>query len=170
MDAEEQLKEQQKHQFHQSNLRNEADKGESVAVLRALSEIDDLPIDPETDPIMGQLASTLTSTANLSAEQVRSNEWVREYLMVLYLCRYPREEGLHGHRRGWVHGDREEAVDPIDAKTRMTVETFVTSTKLALSRSEQFKAVEESTRSVSESVVHDDGSDSSGGILGRLRS
>jgi hypothetical protein len=169
MNPEQQLKEQQRHQHHQANLRENADKDESVAVLRALSEIDDLPIDPQSDPIMGQLASTLTSTANLTAEEVRSNEWMREYILVLYLCKYPREEGLHGHRRGWAYGDSDQANEPIDAKTRMTVETFVTSTKLALSRSEEFKAVEESTRSVSESVVHDDNG-SSGGILGKLSS
>jgi len=53
----------------------------------------------------------------------------------------------------------------------MMLEAFVSNSKLALSRSEDFKAVEEATRNVSESVVRDgSGNESSGGILGKLRS
>lgn len=163
-------KRQRRHQLHQGNLQGEDSGGEAAEVLRYLSEIDDLPIDHD-DPVMGQLVSKLTSTANLTADQVRSNEWVREYLLLLYLARYPREEGVHGGWRAWSHDNTDANISPMSPAKRMEVETFVTTSKLALTRSEDFKAVEESTRNVSESVVHDDETESSGGgLLGRLKS
>lgn len=174
---EEKVKEQEERQYkrrlHTGNLQQspEVDRdGNAAEILRILSEIEDLPVDPTNDPIMGQLVSRLTSTANLSSEQVESNEWVREYIMLLYLCGKPRKSGMHGAWRGWAHGDVSEAHEPLGPNERMMLESFVTSSKLALTRSEDFKAVEESTRTISESVVHDDSKEGSGGgILGRFR-
>lgn len=167
----EEYEKQRRHAYHQNALAQQDEGGEAAEILRTLSEIDDLPIDPQDDPVMGQLVSKLTSTANLSPEEVRSNQWVREYLLVLYLCQYPTDEGLSGSWRGWAHGDRDAARDALDPEKRMMLEAFVTNSKLALSRSENFKAVEESTRNVSESVVKDgSGGNGSGGILGRLKS
>jgi hypothetical protein len=142
---------------------------EAAAILTALSEIDDLPIQPEDDPVMGQLVSKLTSTANLSADEVRSNEWVREYILILYLCQFPTKDGCHGSWRGWAHGDADAAKAPMDPSTRMELETLVTTSKLALSRSEDAKVIEEGTRDVKETHVND-GSDGAGGggILGKI--
>lgn len=174
---EEKVKEQEDRQYrrrlHQGNLQQptEMDDGSNAAeILRMLSDIDDLPIDATEDPIMGQLVSKLTSTANLTSAQVESNEWVREYIMLLYLCKHPRKQGLHGSWRGWAHGDRDEAIKPLGPSKRMEIETFVSTSKLGLTRSEDFKAVEESTRTISESVVHDDSKDNQGGLIGRWRS
>ncbi len=162
---------QRRHQYHQSALASQDEGGEAAEILHTLSNIDDLPIEPKEDPVMGQLVSKLTSTANLSKEEVRSNKWVREYLLVLYLCQFPTDEGMSDSWRGWSHGDRDAAREALDPEKRMMLEAFVTNSKLALSRSEDFKAVEESTRNVSESVVRDGSSnDGSGGILGKLRS
>lgn len=170
---EEQEKER-KHRIHNSNLSaptQDQHGGSTAEILRILSEIDDLPIQPQEDAVMGQLVSKLTSTANLTAEQVKSNEWVREYILVLYLCKHPSKDGLHGPWRAWAHDDVNEFRDPLSAEKRMELETFVTSSKLGLTRSEDFRAVEESTRNVQESYVHDDSDDSGrGGLLGRWRS
>lgn len=157
-------------QFHSGNLQGSQQRqGEAAQVLSALSEIDDLPMDPQDDPVMGQLVSKLTSTANLSEEQVRSNEWIREYILILYLCQFPTEDGCHSEWRGWAHGDESEERDPLDPKQRAMLETLVSTSKLALSRSEDAKVIEEGTRNVSESVLTEDGNDSGGGgILGRI--
>jgi len=67
---------QRRHAYHQSALTQQDEGGEAAEILHTLSNIDDLPIDPKDDPVMGQLVSKLTSTANLSKEDVRSNKWV----------------------------------------------------------------------------------------------
>lgn len=164
---------QYRRRLHTDNLQQttQPDQGSDTAeILRLLSDIDDLPVDPTEDPVMGQLVSKLTSTSNLSTEQVESNEWVREYILLLYLCKRPRPDGLHGSWRGWAHGDQDEDVGPLGPSERMQTETFVSMTKLGLTRSEDFKAVEESTRTINESVVHDDSKQNSGGLMGRFRS
>lgn len=167
--AEEEYEKQRRHAYHQSGLSQQPDKAETVEILRTLSEVEDLPINPESDPVMGQLVSKLSSTANLTPEQVRSNEWIREYLLVLYLCQFPTEKGMTGSWRGWAHGSAKAERDPLDPQKRMMLEAFVSTSKLALSRSEDFKAVEEATRHVSESVVHDGAEKSKGGLIGRLK-
>lgn len=162
---------QRRQQYHQGNLQQAGAEqpGEAAEILSALSHVEDLPIDPQNDSVMGQLVSRLTSTANLSAEQVRSNEWVREYLMVLYLCRFPREDGLHDTWRGIAHGDVDEERDPLDPQKRLEIEAFVSMSKLALSRSEDFTAPREAVRNVNESIVNEEGGNSDGdGLLGRI--
>lgn len=164
--------EEYERRLHAQNLTappKEQRQNTTAEILRYLSEIDDLPIGTD-DPIMGQLVSKLTSTANLSAEQVRSNEWVREYLLILYLCKHPTKEGMHGSDRAWAHDDVDAFRDPLDAEDRMAIESFVTSSKLALTRSEDMEVVKESTRTVNESIVNNDGRNDSGsgGLLGRL--
>jgi len=170
---EEQYQKQRRHEYHSNNLAQPGEaRSDGAEVLRALSEVDDLPINPESDEVLGQLVSRLASTANLSAEEVRSNEWVREYILVLYLCKFPDQEGMHGSWRGWAHGDADQAREPLDPEKRMMIESYVSNSKLALSRSEDAKVIEESVRDVSESIVNDgeDGKSSGGGLLSRLRS
>lgn len=169
-EAQEQYDKQRRHNYHNSNLQGQQEQqGETAEILRALSEIDDLPIQPQDDPVMGQLVSKLTSTANLSEEEVRSNEWVREYILILYLCKFPDHEGMHSSWRGWAHGDADAARDPLDPEKRMELETLVSTSKLALSRSEGFTGPKEAVRNVSESIVNEETPEgSSGGILGRV--
>lgn len=170
--ADDEWREQQRSdQYHSMNLQGKGkSQQEAAQVLSALSEIDDLPIQPQDDPVMGQLISKLTSTANLTEEEVRSNEWVREYILILYLCQYPTEDGMHGSWRGYAHGDSSKEREPLDPKKRLEIEALVTTSKLALSRSEGAKVIEEGARDVRESVTTETDSDSSsGGILGRLR-
>jgi hypothetical protein len=164
------MKEQQRQAYHQGNLQGQGQQpGEAAQILHTLSEVDDLPLNAEDDPVMGQLISKLTSTANLSEEQVRSNEWVREYILILYLCKFPSPDGMHSSWRGWAHATEEEAREPLQPERRSTYETLVTTSKLALSRSEGAKVIEEGTRDVSESIVNDpEGGSSGGGIMGKL--
>lgn len=157
----------------QNNLQSAArtqDDGDAAEILRILSEIDDLPINAEEDEVLGQLVSRLSSTANLTPEQVTSNEWVAEYIMVLYLCKYPKPDGLHGAWRGVAHSDPAKALAPMDPDRRMMIESFVSQSKLALTRSEEAKVIEESSRTINESVVNDDSKKGkSGGIWGRIK-
>jgi hypothetical protein len=163
---------QRRDQYHHTNLQGggRQEPAESAQILAYLSQIDDLPVDPQTDDVMGQLVSKLTSTANLTTEEVRSNEWWREIILTLWLCMSPETDGVHGAERAFVTGDETAAVAPIDAETRIQMEASVGMGKLALSRSEDFTAVTEGTRNISESIVHDEDGNSSGsgGILGRL--
>lgn len=169
----EMAEEEQKRRLHAQNLQgvpHEDREGETAEILRYLSEIDDLPIDAD-DPIMGQLASKLTSTANLSAEQVRSNEWVREYLLILYLCTKPTQEGIHGWERACTHDDLEAYREPLSPEDRAQLEAFVSMTKLGLTRSEGMAVAKEATRNVQESIVNEsDEGGSTGGIIGRIKS
>lgn len=171
-EPQEEYAKQRRHNYHTTNLAEGQETPESKAlILRELSQVDDLPINPGNDPVMGQLVSKLTSTSNLTPEEVRSNEWIREYIMVLYLCKYPRPGGLSGAWRGYAHGDRSAEREPLDPEKRTMIETFVSESKLALKRSEDAKVIEEATRSIRESVTRDesDRQESGGGILGRLR-
>jgi hypothetical protein len=57
----------------------------------------------------------------------------------------------------------------MDPKKRAMLETLVSTSKLALSRSEDAKVIEEGTRNVSESVLTEDESNNCGsGILGKI--
>jgi len=57
----------------------------------------------------------------------------------------------------------------LDPEKRLEIEAFISMSKLALSRSEGFRAVEESTRNVSESIVNEqEQGGSGGGILGKM--
>lgn len=169
--ARKQQEKAQKNRLHQQNLQaaaGEDDDSSTAEILRYLAEIDDLPIDTD-DPVMGQLVSKLSSTANLTPEQVKSNEWVREYLLILYLCKHPRPDGMHTETRAWAHDDVDAYREPLDPSDRAALESFIASSKLALTRSEDMEAVKESTRTVKESITHDESSSGgSGGILGKL--
>lgn len=168
----EHYEEERKATYHQEMLREgrtQPGAPQTTQVLKELSEIDDLPLKPEDDEVMGQLISKLTSTANLTAEEVRSNEWVREYILILYLCQFPTPDGCHGSWREWAHGDSDAGREPLDPRKRLQLETLVTTSKLALTRSEDAKVIEEGTRDVKETHVHDgEGEGGGGGIRGLL--
>jgi len=59
---------------------------------------------------------------------------------------------------------------PLDNEDTATSEAFLDNAKRALTRSEDAKVIEESTRTVNESVVRDESSEESGssGLLGRM--
>lgn len=155
---------QNKRALHQQNLSTPpSDDQEAAEVLRYLSEIDDLPIGSD-DEVMGQLVSQLVSTTNLSAEDIEAHEWIREYLLLLYLSARPRPEGVHGAWRGMVSGDPGDERAPLDPETRTQIEAFVSTSKLALYRSEEAKVIEEANRTISESVVNEGDGDDRGRI------
>lgn len=157
--------------YHSTNLSQpEEPQGNTAEILRALSEVDDLPINPQNDAVMGQLVSKLSSTANLTKEQVRSNEWWREIIYTLYLTLKPTEEGAHSSWREWMHNDANKNVKPMTTRERLEWEAFIGMSKLTVSRSEGAKVMEEAVRTVNESIVNngDGNNNSSGGILGRL--
>lgn len=170
---EEAFNQQRRDSFHQVQMGGQGERdGETAQILRYLSKIDDLPLDPTEDEVMGQLISVLTSTANLTTEEVRANEWWREIIYTLWLCQKPDEDGVHGTERAWVSDDHRNDNQPLSTEQRIKMEAMVGMSKLALTRSEDMEAVKEGTRDVKESFVHDDaskGGGSSGGLLGRLR-
>ena len=158
---------QAKQALHQQNLSAPPKEDDEAAeVLRYLAEIDDLPIGAD-DAVMGQLVSQLTSTTNLSAEDIEAHEWIREYLLLLYLSAHPRPEGVYGAWRGMVTGDPRGEREPLEPETRTQIEAFVSTSKLALYRSEDAKVLEEANRTISESVVNE-GDDDTGRIRDAL--
>jgi len=162
---------QRRDQYHQQNLTQEKRQGDVAEILHYLAELS-VPLSKD-DKVLEEVVTALTSTANLSAEQVRSNEWHQEIIGLLYLAFKPTEEGMHGGVREWAHDSTDANVTPLTRRERIQVETDLMNGKLALTRSEDFRAVEEATRNVSESIVHDEPGNNSGdssGILGRLRS
>jgi len=109
---EEWAEQQRRDQYHSGNLQGAGQQqGEAAQVLSALSDIDDLPIKPQDDPVAS------------------------------------------------------EEREPLHPKKRAMLETLVTTSKLALSRSEGAKVIEEGTRDVSESVLSEPDSNSGGGGL-----
>lgn len=161
-----------RHDFHNANINSpDEQEGQTAEILSSLSKIDDLPIKPEEDAVMGQLVSRLVSTTNLTSEQVRSNEWIREYLLILYLSKFPTKDGVHGSKRAFAHDDPDAARPALSPEKRTELEAFISTSNLALNRSEDAKVIEESVRNVNESIVNEDSDGSSGGgLLGRWRS
>ncbi|ELZ24899.1 hypothetical protein C475_11700 [Halosimplex carlsbadense 2-9-1] len=170
-EARKERKKNREYQLHGSNLGgNVGDDQNKAEILSQLSEISDLPIGEE-DPVMGQLVSQLASTANLSEEDVRSKEWVFEYLRLINEAQYPPSYGITGARRAWVYDDASQHKEALVPEDDATLESFTDNAKRALTRSEDAKVIEESTRSVSESVVRDESQDENGGssgLLGRM--
>ena len=160
---------QRRHQVHQANLNGHQDDQGAAEILRYVASLDDIPID-EDDELMRGLATKLLSTANLSAEEVKSTEWVIEYLLILYLSERPRKEGVHTEWRAWSHADQSADIEPLPPDKRRKIEQNVTLSKVALSRSKDMEALKETTRNVKESYVRneDEAKGGSGGILGRL--
>jgi hypothetical protein len=172
-DREEQMRKQQEMQLHSQMQQPGMDDDESGAgeILTKLSEDmeQDLPDELVNDPILGQQVSRVISTANLSETGIASKEWLLEISLILYLCQYPKREGLKGHRRGFAYGTTAEAKSPLSAEKKAAAESFLDTVKTAYTRSEDAMVVQESARSISESVVHNDDDNSGrGGILGRL--
>jgi len=168
-EAREHYEKQRRQAYHQGNLQDQ--EGEGIQVLKQLSQNRDLPIQPDDDEIIGQFDAEVTSEANLSTEEYESIQWEREIQVLLWLCKQPTPDGLHGAWRGWAHGDQEKEVEPLTPRERAKVESFLTSHKEILSLSKDGFAVKESARSVSESYVNEgqEGESGSGGILGMLK-
>lgn len=169
-EAKKEREKERKHRMHSQNLSGQIEDDQNKAeILSQLSEIDDLPIGSE-DPVLGQLTSAIASTTNLGEDDLRSKEWVYEYLRVVHKAPYPPSYGITGARRAFVYDDMNEYREPLDSEDAATVEAFLDNAKRALTRSEDAKVIEESTRTVNESVVKDDTQSSNGGsgILGRM--
>lgn len=147
---------------------SQAKKDHGGEILRQLSEIDDLPSFPGNT--LDQFASKVISTSNLSEEDLESDHWVRQYIKVLYLARFPERDGLKGHTRAYAFGDKTEHRKPLDESDLADIEEFVHVTGMAASRSEDMKAVEESVRTIAESYVRNEDHESSGGggLLGKI--
>lgn len=159
---------QRKHSMQQSALNAAHNDQSGAAVLRQLSEIDDLP--EFQGKTLDQFVSTIISTSNLSAEDIKSDEWVREYILLLYKSQFPPEYGLKGHARAYALDDKSEKRDPLDGPVKTQMEAFKHVSGQALTRSEDMKLTEEGMRTVAETIARDDSPDDSGGggILGKI--
>jgi len=169
-DPQEQLDRQRRQQLDNANLQRQADNGSNVRVLEQLSNLSDLPTQPQDDETVGQFASRVVSTTNLSDDEVKSYEWMKEVVVLLYLATMPEKEGVHGVWRGWCEGDMSKEVEAISPQKRAELESFIRSTNLAVKRSRDAKVIEEGSRDVRESIVDDgEGEDGgSSGILGKI--
>jgi hypothetical protein len=154
-EAKEEREKERMHRMHSQALSGTEGERNKAEILSQLSEIDDLPIGDD-DPVLGQLTSQIASTTNLSEEDVRSEEWVFEYIRLLDGARYPPSYGITADRRAWVYDNMAEYRLAQDNEDSATAEAFVDNAKRALTRSEGAKVIEESTRTVNESVVRDE--------------
>lgn len=137
-------------------------------VLRQLSEINDLPnFEGRT---LDQFVSRVVSTSNLSREDIESDEWVREYIILLYKSQFPPEDGLTGHSRAYALDDKSAKRDPLDGEQRAEIEAFKHVSGQAVTRSEDMEAAKEATRTIAESIARDESPEESGGsgLLGKI--
>jgi hypothetical protein len=152
----------------QSAMQAAQSDGSGAEVLRQLSEIDDLPTFPGAT--LDQFVSKIISTSNLSEEDIKSDEWVREYILLLYKSQFPPDYGLTGHARAYALDDSSEKRDPLDGTLNTQIEAFKHTSGLALTRSEDMEATKEATRTIAESIARDESRDDSGsgGLLGKI--
>lgn len=155
---------QRKHSMEQTALQHAAnDDKQGGEILRQLSEIDDLPeFEGRT---LNQFVSKVISTSNLSEEDLASDEWVREYVLMMYHAQFPPEYGLTGHARAYALDDKAEKRDPLDAETTVEAEMFKHTSGLALTRSEDMAATKEATRTIAETLSRDGSEEKEGGLL-----
>ena len=163
-----QHEQQRKDSMRQTALNAAQSDDKGAEVLRQLSEIDDLP--SFRGDTLDQFVSRIVSTSNLSAEDIKSDEWVREYIMLLYKSQFPPEEGLSGHARAYALDDKKEKRDPLDGEIKTEMETFKHVSGQALTRSEDMEATKEATRTIAESIARDETPDEEGssGLLGKM--
>ena len=136
-------------------------------ILDKLSEAD-LPIDEE-HPVMGQIASRVTSTTNLSEDQAEHHNWMLQYQLLLMKSAVPPKRGIHGSWRGYAHADSTEEMPAIDYEDRSELETFVDIIgPMLIQRSVGAKVMEESTRNISEQLLRKEKPEDGGGLLGAL--
>lgn len=161
-------KRQRQHARQQSALQAAQNDGSGAEVLRQLSEINDLPT--FRGKTLDQFVSRVISTSNLSEEDIMSDEWVREYLLLLYKSQFPPDYGLTGHARAYALDEKSEKREPLDPQEGTEMEAFKHVSGLALSRSEDMTATKEATRTIAETLSRDETSDDSGGsgLLGKL--
>lgn len=157
----------EEHQIHTQNLGRPEDQDDTAPqTLKYVSEPEDIeaPIDA-----LEWINSKSASTSNLEPEDVRSKEWVLEYFQLLARLEHPPEYGLKGPLRAWAYDDSEEYRKPLKPSDRLETEGFTEVGKEAKSRSKDGWGVETATKDTKESIVRGKESDSSGGILGKLR-
>lgn len=166
-ERQEELEKEREHQIHTQNITQPVNDDENPKTLEYLAEIDDVAELPEEG--LKQFTSRLASTANLSEEEVRGNEWVKEYIAQIWQSNFPPEYGLTGHVRAWAYDNPDEFRLPLTAQDKVAMEGYLDNTKLALSRSKDFEGVETATKDTRESIVRGNESDSGGGLIDRLR-
>lgn len=148
----------------QTALQQAGEQNNGAEVLTQLSEINDLPSFPGST--LDQFVSSIASTSNLTKEDLESDHWVKQYIKVLYLARFPTRDGLKGHMRAYAFGDRAEHRKPLDEADLADIESFNHMTDMATTRSEGMKATKEATRTIAETLSRSDESDDTGGLLG----
>lgn len=159
-------KEQRRTELLAESLRRKQDTNDPK-VLEFLSLIDDGP--ELSDDSLDYLLSKTVSTANLSAEQVRGFEWRAELALLRRRQAHPPKHGLTGILRAVAFDDPKEAKEPLSAEEIIKHEGVGTLASLAATRSQDFEAVEKSTRHTSETFVNDGEEGLTGGALSRFR-
>ena len=141
--------------------------GDPGVILDKLSEAD-LPIDGD-HPVMGQIASRVTSTTNLTEDQAVHHKWMLQYQMLLMMGATPPQKGINGSWRGYAHADSSEERPALNYEDRSEVETFIdVVAPMLLQRSVDAKVMEEATRNIQESVLRKDDAEKGGGLSGML--
>lgn len=161
-------KKQRKAQQRQRALQVAQNDGSGAEVLNQLSIIDDVP-GPRGETL-DAFVSRIVSTTKLSTEDIRSDEWVREYIILLHKSQFPPEDGLTGHSRAYAMDDKSAKREPLDSEEKAKIEAFKHVSGQAVHRSEDGFATKEGTRTIAESIARDETADESagGGLMGKL--
>lgn len=158
-------------ELHGVNVRRPPDdEGRGPETLKFIAEPDD-EVEPPVDGL-GWLSGKSISTANFEEEDVRSREWVIEFYALLSQLERPTAEGLSGHRRAWAFDDPDATAEPLSPTEQLQVHGAGEVGKEAATRAKEGWATETGTADTRESIVRnpdDEGQDSRGGILSRIR-
>lgn len=170
-------------QENPSEVAKKQQKARRNSEIHARNVISDMPsndprtlkyiVDNEDTPSLSDdsldfMLNKIISTSNLSTEQTRGFEWENEIAMLRREELYPPEYGLTGWLRAFAFDDANEYKMPLSKTEKIKQQGLATLSKYAATRSEEFIGVETSTKNLSESIVSDEETESSGGLGSRL--
>ena len=157
-------------ELHSMNVRRQREQEKAPEALKYIAE----PGGEVKAPVDGLdwLSSKSISTANFESEDVRSREWVIEFMGLLSRLERPTTDGLQGHLRAVAFDDPDRTEKPLSPSERLLIEGAGEVGKEASTRAKGGWATETATADTRESIVRnpdDNGNSQRGGILSRIR-
>lgn len=166
-DVKQERESEREHQVHQQLLSRVNGDTNAPEALKYISEgIEGIDSPSE---VLKFINSKATTTTQLSENDVRSKEWVIEYLQLIDQMDRPPHYGVHGTLRAWARGDREAAKEPLEPGDAMEFESFSEMGKLATKKSEGGWGVETATKDTVETLQRKEERKKGNKILDRFR-
>ena len=158
-------------EVHQLNMqRREDDDRRAPETLKYIADPSE-EVEPPVDGL-DWVSSKSTSTSNLKEEDVRSREWVIEFMQLLSRLERPTTDGLSGHLRAYAFDDPEETDQPLSPSEKLRIEGAGEVGKEASTRARDGWATETATADTKESIVQtkdDEDGNTRGGLLSSMR-